>query len=627
MCGIAGTYGFGAELTRELVATMCRDMVPRGPDDGGTEVFRTADTCVGLGSRRLAIIDPTPAGHQPMIDLERGIALVFNGMIYNFAELRRELVRGGERFRSQCDTEVVLRAYGHYGRDFLCHLHGMFALAIWDQRRQELFLARDRLGIKPLYVFSGEDRFVFASQVKTLLATDAVPFKLSREGLESYLATAAVHEPLTMVEAVRALPAGHFATITSQGMHLERWWDFPGPTDAQMDRANAVAQLRNKLRTSVDLHLVADAPVGVFLSGGLDSSLIASLAADRHPDIRTLSVTFGEQEFSEDTYIDSVVARLGTHHVNVRLSADQLVAWSQEAFTAMDQPSYDGINIFTVSRAAAESGLKVALSGLGADELFNGYGFIRTLAQLERLRRMPQAAQVSLGLALAGVPGSRAVKPAAWLRGDLPPSAGYELLRRAFMPREIQRLMPGQDGRNLAGSPRTVRGDRNAPFDLAVAEMSSYMRNVLLRDTDAMSMSQSLEVRVPFLDDAVVDWALRQSPETRGTAPKSLLLEAAQGLVPNEVLTRPKQGFVLPLEHWMRDELRTRMDALFSSPPSVIDGVLDPRAVRRIWDGYQRLGPSPLRSRVEWIRPWTLYVLYEWIANVQARGSDRAPIS
>ena len=618
MCGIAGTFGFSPEVARELVTRMCVNMTPRGPDDMGVETFGTENAHVGLGNRRLAIIDPSPAGHQPMVDEARGVALVFNGMIYNFAELREHLIARGETFESKCDTEVVLRAYGHYGRDCLRHLRGMFALAIWDSRASSLFIARDRLGIKPLYVFQADGRVAFASQVKALLATSVVPFKLSSEAVESYLASAAVDEPLTIIDGVRSLPAGHYATISAAGMTVERWWDFPSSPDATVDRAGAIERLRELLRESVSLHLVSDAPIGVFLSGGLDSSLIASLAIERNAHVRSLSVTFGETEYSEQPYVDAVVKRLGTDHVDVRLSAGELLLWSREAFEAMDQPSCDGINIFTVSRAASDSGLKVALSGLGADELFNGYGFADRVVQLERLRRMPHLARAVLGAALAGTPGSRAVKPAAWLRGDLAPTASYELLRRAFLPREIRRLMPGHDGRNLAGRPGVVRSGPDMALALSVAEMSSYMRNILLRDTDAMSMSQSLEVRVPFLDDHVVDWSLRLPAETKGQAPKSLLLEAAQGLVPREVLARRKQGFVLPLDHWMRHELRAQVDHLFRSPPAVLEGLLDVRAVLDVWQRYLRGAAAPLVSSYEWLRPWSLYVLYEWTANAAA---------
>ncbi|HUZ82997.1 MAG TPA: asparagine synthase (glutamine-hydrolyzing), partial [Gaiellaceae bacterium] len=614
----AGTFGFRPEAAHDLISKMCVNMTPRGPDDSGVQTFVSDDACVGLGSRRLAIIDPSLAGHQPMIDEDRGLALVFNGMIYNFAELREHLLARGETFKSQCDTEVVLRAYGYYGRDCLQHLRGMYAFAIWDRRVRQVFVARDRLGIKPLYIFQAGGRVAFASQVKALLATAAVPFKLSPDAVESYLASAAVDEPLTIIDGVQALPAGHHATITAAGMTVERWWDFPASPDATVDRPAAVERLRELLRESVSLHLVSDAPIGVFLSGGLDSSLIASLAVERNAHVRTLSVTFGETEYSEQPFVDAVVKRLGTDHVDVRLSVDDLLMWSHDAFEAMDQPSYDGINVFAVSRAAAASGLKVALSGLGADELFNGYGFADRVVQFERLRRMPHLARAVFGAALAGLPGSRAVKPAAWLRGDLPSAAAYELLRRAFLPREIRQLMPGHDGRNLAGKPDEVRGGPNMTLELAVAELSSYMRNVLLRDTDAMSMSQSLEVRVPFLDDSVVDWSLRLPTATRGQAPKSLLLEAAHDLVPPEVITRRKQGFVLPLDRWMRRDLHARMDDLFRSPPAVLHGLLDVRAVLDVWQRYLRGAAPPLVSSHEWLRPWSLYVLYEWTANAAA---------
>lgn len=626
MCGIAGTLGFEPEVSRVIIERACDYMIPRGPDDGGVELFDSGGLCVGLGNRRLAIIDPSPAGHQPMVDRERGIALTFNGMVYNFDELRRHLVERGETFRSSCDTEVVLRAYGYYGPDFLQHLRGMFAIAIWDERRNHLLLARDRLGIKPVYFHNADGRVVFASQVKALLASGIVPFELSPDAIECYLATGAVADPLTIVEGIRSLPAGHSATVTRDGVTVDRWWDYPPSPDPAIGADGGTEELRALLRESVGLHLVSEAPIGVFLSGGLDSSLIASLSVEQRAKVRTVSVTFGDVDYSEDVYIDTVVKHLATEHVDVRLGARELLKWSQEAFAAMDQPSYDGINTFTVSRAAAASGLKVALSGLGADELFNGYGFARRIAQLERLNRLPSLTRTWAGAALGLVPGSRATKPAAWLRGDLPAGAAYELLRRVFLPQEIRDLMPARDGRNAAGRPKEVRAGPRLALDLAVAEMSSYMGNVLLRDTDSMSMSQSLEVRVPFLDDGVVDWSLRVPTGVKGLKPKSMLIGVAAAHVPEDVLARRKMGFVLPLDRWMRNDLFTHIDDLLHSPPPSLSGLLDAQAVRDAWQGYLRGAPLRLLSAQEWLRPWSLYVLYEWITSAQ-RVASTTPAS
>ena len=592
-------------------------MTPRGPDDEGVETFEMETGCVGLGNRRLAVIDTSSAGHQPMVDPDLGVALAFNGMIYNFSEIRNRLLGDGYAFNSDSDTEVLLRAYCRYGKGCVEHLRGMFAFAVWDARSRELFLARDRLGIKPLYYFSSDGRTVFASQVRALLASHFVPFRLSKVAIESYLASAAVAEPLTIVDGVRSLPPGHSATISDSGVSIRRWWTFPGESELAVDRTTAVAEFRELLDESVRLHLVSDVPVGVFLSGGLDSSLLAALAVRNEAHVRTLSVSFDEPAYSEETYADAVASQLKTDHVDVRLSARELLDWSSEAFSAMDQPSYDGINVFAVSRAAASSGLKVALSGLGADELFNGYSFAKRIRQLHRLHHVPRLPRRLAATVLAQLPGSRKLKPAAWLGGSFSRDASYELLRRAFLPAEIEQIMPGRTGMDRSGRPMAITPGPHLSRDLAVAEMSSYMLNVLLRDTDAMSMSQSLEVRVPFLDDAVVDWSLRLSASVKGDLPKSIPRAAAHGLIPDQVLARRKQGFVLPLEKWMRREMRPRMDASFREPPREVDGIVDTTAVRQVWATYKSRESSRFVASFEWLRPWSLFVLYEWIANTR----------
>ena len=344
---------------------MSLHMVHRGPDDDGLEVFDAPGFKVGLASRRLAIIDPSPLGHQPMHDPERGTTIAFNGMIYNFAELREELIREGVAFASRCDTEVILKAYGRWGDDCVRRLRGMFAFAIWDARENRLLLGRDPLGIKPLYYAEQDARMLFASEVKALLASGLVERKLSSAGIASYLSFGAVTEPLTAIDGVLSLPAGHRAVYANGRLVVERYWTPETEPALQVSEAEAVAELRHRLDESLRLHLVTDAPLGVFLSGGVDSSILACLAAHETSRLRTISVVFEQSELSEDRWIDAVTEQIGSEHLRVSLTPEDLLAWSDEAFRAMDQPSFDAINTYVVSRAASESGLKVALSGLG----------------------------------------------------------------------------------------------------------------------------------------------------------------------------------------------------------------------------------------------------------------------
>ena len=589
MCGIAGVAGQNPREAVLTVERMCTQMFARGPDDGGIATILDGDLSVVLGARRLAIIDPSPAGHQPMRDSERGTTLVYNGMIYNFRELRSQLEEEGERFSSTCDTEVVLRAYGRYGANCVQHLHGMFAFAVCDERDRTLFLARDRLGIKPLYYAFRGGRLLFASQVKALLRSGEVSQKLSPAGLSTYLSYGAVSEPLTAIEGVLTLPAGHHAHLRNGSLELERYWEPPHEESSTTSRSGALEELRELLDNSVRRHLVSDAPLGVFLSGGLDSSLVAAIASHHTENVRTVSVVFDDPGFSETRYMESVAEHIGSRHVVLRLGPNDLMAQLDDAFVAMDQPTFDGVNTYVVSRAAAATGLKVALSGLGADELFDGYGYVGRARALERARRLPKPvarlAAFPVGHVLRGERGDKA---SSWLRGES--QSSYSLLRRLFLESDVLRLM-GDFGRRRMPMPAGISSGAGLYHQVSELDLTNYLKNVLLRDTDAMSMSRSLEVRVPYLDHTLVEWALRQPEPVKGRG-KTLLTASAAGLVPSEVLTRAKQGFALPLRLWMCGELRGEVDSKLRGLPEALAALIDSSATREIWVRLSRNRPQ-----------------------------------
>ena len=604
MCGIAGAVGVPLSDAVPAVEAMCERMWARGPDDGGVDVLGDAV----LGSRRLAIIDPSPAGHQPMRDRERGTTIVFNGMTYNFRELRDGLARDGVRFESDCDTEVVLKAYGRYGAACVDHLRGMFAFAVWDERDGSLFLARDRLGIKPLYYAHRGSSLAFASQVKALLASGVVDRSLSPAALGTFLDFGAVSEPLTAIDGVLALPAAHRARFSGGRLSVDRYWQPSEATDDDIAEEDATAELRRLLDDAVRRHLVSDAPLGIFLSGGLDSSLLAALAARETPHVRTVSVVFDDSPLSEREHVERVVTRIGSDHVWAPLAADDLLAWTSDAFDAMDQPTFDGINTYVVSRAAARTGLKVALSGLGADELFDGYGHARRVVLLERARRLPAPVTAVAGraLALAG-DRSQAAKAREWLVRRPDAGSSYELLRRLFLPTEVASLVTA-GAQN--GTPPAPRLDGVSGAAVARLDLANYMRNVLLRDTDAMSMANSLEVRVPYLDHPFVERVLRLPQQLVAGRAKVLLADAGRDVLPAETLERRKQGFVLPLAAWMRGAMREEVGRTLSRPPGALDGLLDQSEVARVWRSFARDGRR-------WLRPWSLFALYRWAATIE----------
>ncbi len=614
MCGIAGARASWHEA-RQAVEAMCEHMVPRGPDGGGLETFEQARRALVLGSRRLAIIDPTPDGDQPMSDPERGTTIVFNGMIYNFRELRDRLATEGLSFTSSCDTEVVLKAYGHFGISCVQHLRGMYAFAIWDARTQRLVLARDPLGIKPLYYAQPRGAFLFASQVRTLLASGLGEPVLSRPGIESFLAAGAVSEPLTAVEGIRCLPAGHTAVLQGERLHVERFWTPPEVVDGPASVAEAAGELRPLLVDAVRTHLVSDAPLGVFLSGGVDSSIVAGLAARETKQLRTISVTFDDPNLSEERYMQLMTARIGGDHVSVRLQPRELLGWLDGAFDAMDQPTFDGINTYVVSRAAASTELKVAVSGLGGDELFDGYGHVERARRLELLRRVPAPLRQAAAHAAARLAPAREEKLFEWLRSDDADGRSYELLRRLFLDGEIHALLRNPTTRAVP-RPDRVNSMGDLARQISLLDLTNYLRNVLLRDTDAMGMSQSLEVRVPFLDQPLVEWTLALPAAARGRR-KELLVAAARDVLPPELANRPKQGFLLPLAGWMRRELRDEVDRTLGRPPEALAEIVDREVALRLWERY-------LADGRRWLRPWALYALCRWTEEVTRAGAGVA---
>ena len=389
MCGIAGIIAPAERLSHGAVEKMVSRQRHRGPDDYGIETIAAGAGVCMLGSCRLAIIDLSPAGHMPMADHETGNWLVYNGEIYNFRDLRQELENSGERFYSGTDTEVILKAYRHWGSDCVQRFRGMFAFALWDHARQELFLVRDRLGKKPLYYYQNAATgiFLFASEVRALLASGLVERHLNPSALGAFLFNGFVVSPQTMIKDLRSLLPGYCMRVGCQGniITMRRYWSLPTEDKIAPPNPQWQEEIRAELAQAVKLRLVSDVPLGAFLSGGLDSSAIVALMAQSAGEVRTFSITFDESAYDESPFSRWVAHRFGTVHSEIRLDKESFQSQWQDALLAMDQPTFDGINTYCVARAAKESGLTVALSGLGADELFGGYPFFRSIPWLFRM--------------------------------------------------------------------------------------------------------------------------------------------------------------------------------------------------------------------------------------------------
>lgn len=609
MCSISGILRiarFGDGLTHEAVARMNAAQRHRGPDDRGTWSRAVGDAEISLGNTRLAIIDTSSAGHQPMLDPETGNCITYNGETYNFKSLSSNLPLNP---RSKTDTEVVLRSYAAFGLSCFDQIRGMFALAIWDDHKRELVLARDRFGIKPLYYYVSDQLVAFASELRAMLATGLIPRKLSRSGLDSYLATGSVTTPLTMVEGVRQLLPGHSlrVRVTDSGSlkcTLAKFVTDNRESPHVETREEAVAQLRAELEESIRAHLVSDVPLGVFLSGGMDSSaLVALMSKVSAQRPKTFSVVFDEAELSEEQYSRAVAQRFNADHCEIRVSEDQLLEMLPEAIAALDQPSMDGVNTFVVSRAVKSAGVTVALSGLGGDELFAGYPSFRRALKLASTpfgsRRVLRAA--------AAVGGSFA-------RGSVRREKFMQLVSGGGTPEEVYRVSRQLFPTSLGPQMKTDKGRSNPDVvnEISRHELEGYMANTLLRDTDAMSMAHSLEVRVPFVDVKVVDfvlslpgeWKLRRDQRD---LPKALLADAVGDLLPRDFLARRKMGFTLPFEKWMQGRLRPEISSVFEDAKQLAASGLVADEARELWRKFLRAPRA-----VGWSRPWALFVLAEW---------------
>ncbi|HVJ80933.1 MAG TPA: asparagine synthase (glutamine-hydrolyzing), partial [Planctomycetia bacterium] len=575
-----------------------RDLKHRGPDGDGTKVLEAGEVRVGLAHARLAILDLSPAGAQPM---ERdGLWIAFNGEIYNHLELRKQLPPCP--YRSTSDTETILCGWRTWGADLLPRLEGMFAFALFDARARELWLARDPLGIKPLYVAETPAGVAFASEVRALLNANWVPPRLDRDGLESYLAFGAAIAPRTLVAGVESVMPGSAWRISCEReprpIEKRRFWNPPTRTEP-MTREDAVRKLRPLLARACESHMLSDVPVGAFLSGGIDSSAVVATLAAAGKSLDTFSVTFGEKRFDESRYAAAVAKKYGTRHHELPLSPAAALADYPAAIAAYDQPSLDGVNTWFVARVTRAAGATVALSGLGGDEFFAGYPYFRWA---DRIARLPSPARRALALGLKAAGARPRYRKLAALAAADGPVDRYLACRTLFDERTRRVLVPNAANPTPAEW-RAEAEEWTRELDPVAAhsllEASHYMANTLLRDGDQMSMAHALEVRVPLLDRPLVEAAARIPGRLRlergSLGPiKGLLVDSVPTPLPREIVDRPKMGFVLPFGKWLRGELR--------------DFAAETMEKREIWEG---LGFDPGSVNAVWTR------------FLEGRGGDR----
>ena len=626
MCGIAGIVGLqGLDAPEGIVKRMTDALSHRGPDSEG--VWKGHD--VVLGHRRLSIIDLSADSNQPFHSTDGRYTIVYNAELYNYRELRTELSQPSAHgapaiaFRTQGDTEVALGAFARWGAGSFQRLHGMFAFAIWDAQERELHLVRDRLGVKPVYIVEQEGRLLFASELRALLASGLVDRKLDDDALIDYLRYATVHAPATLVKHVRMLMPGHYLRWKDGRTTIERYWHMNQDAmrevaDLPIDRVQE--QVHQRLSRAVEKRLVSDVPFGAFLSGGIDSSAVVGLMAQASAaPVHTFSVVFDEQKYSEERYAKLIARKFNTQHTAIRLKPDDMLRYLPNALEAMDHPSVDGPNTWVVSKVTKEAGITMALSGLGGDELFAGYDvFSRTLGLLKKnwITLLPLPIRAAAGAAYKRAKRTAAAgKAAELLRArSFAIEDTYPLSRLTFTNAELRSFLrthelPPNAVQHIVSALLQEEDGASLPLlsQVSICELATYLQNVLLRDTDQMSMAHALEVRVPFLDHELVEFVLgvndrQKFPHT----PKQLLVDSLGDLLPREIVDRPKMGFTLPWDQWMRTALKSYCEAKLHELGTRAE--FNAAGIEALW---QRFLAGD--KRITWSRVWYLVVLADWL--------------
>jgi len=613
MCGIAGIVSFAQKVDLgNTIRRMTDAMSHRGPDADGFYI----NNHIALGHRRLSIIDLSTAANQPIADHTGRYQIIFNGEIYNFREVRKLIP--DYPFSTNSDTEVLLAAYSKWGAECLPYLKGMFAFVIWDTVDQVMFIARDRMGVKPVYYFVNDNVFLFASEIRGIIASGIVPKKANNKALLEFLSYQSVGFPESAIQGILQLEAGSSITIKDNRYSIKKYWDITDKPAANFDfndRQGVQQRVRLLLRNAVERRLVSDVPLGAFLSGGIDSSAVVGLMAEvssARPN--TFTVGFEEKEFDESGYASMIARKFNTIHNQVLLQPAIFLDELTNALNAMDTPSGDGVNTYVVSKAIKKSGLTVALSGVGGDELFAGYPFFKQYLQLKKYDQVWAATKFlrgAAGMALGNSNKSLRLKqllkaPAASIRYF------YPEFRRIIAPQLLDTLINWDKSQATLLEQQLVKlpgSLEKFPLlsQVSIAEYTGYTQHTLLKDTDQFSMAVSLEVREPFFDHDLIEFVLSIPDHLKyPDYPKRLLVESLQGLLPNEVVHRKKQGFLFPWSVWMKKELRSFCETHLQriAQRDFING----KNLLAYWQRFLNNDAS-----VRWMEIWLFVILEYWM--------------
>lgn len=618
MCGINGIFGLNDGPRKEAIARMNQNLVHRGPD--AQDIYH--DQNISLGHTRLKIIDLSDTANQPMKCFQSRYVLVFNGEIYNFKSLKAQF--SDYPYQTQSDSEVILAAWHAKGAEAISLLEGQFAFAIWDHQEQVLHLVRDRLGIKPLYYYHNSDVLVFSSEIRPILKTQLFKPVIKPDALIDYMRYQTVHGPETIIGQIKQLMPGYYFKVGFDEATLFQYWDARYDYDElgyHRSKEEAQKKVRELLTQAVEKRLIADVPFGAFLSGGIDSSLIVGIMAEvMDQKVKTFNVAFEESDFSEAKYARLISDRFNTDHTEILLSPDQLLQNIPNIMGDLDHPSGDGFNTWLVSKVTKEAGIKMALSGLGGDELFGGYPIFKRFKSLltkKWILSFPTGLRKLVGDGLLTFkPGISSEKIARVLVQDYFDLENiYQFDRQVLLDRQIHQLfekteLPPKSVYEMVHKGVGYKTDGYAlpPLSRVTwAELNTYMLNVLLRDSDQMSMAHALEVRVPFLDHQLVEMVLGLRDDVKFPhTPKQLLVDSFSGMLPEEITNRPKMGFLFPWEIWLKSDLQpfalSGLETMKSQPG------FKPEGIDQLWNDFLNQRPN-----VTWSRVWPLIVLGNWI--------------
>jgi asparagine synthase (glutamine-hydrolysing) len=608
MCGIVGIIGLNKEVSSSKIHDMNKRIEHRGPDAEGFFI----EDGIALGHRRLSIIDLSSGANQPLFDHSNRYVIVFNGEIYNYQDVKSEL---DYNWSSNSDTEVILAAYIKWGKACLEKLNGMFAFAIWDKVEQELFIARDRLGVKPLYYSFVNGVFVFASEIRSILASEILEAKIDENNLSEYLRFLSIATPKTLIKDLFQLCPGHYLILKHNGFSIQRYWSLlDKPVPNLSNRQAVLKACKLQFVDAVKSRMVADVKVGAFLSGGIDSSAVVAVMAGLSKDpIDTFSIVFNEKQYDESEYSQFVANKYKTNHQAFLMKPADLIPNLDPFFKSMDNPTVDGINTYMISQLVAKTGIKVVLTGIGGDELFAGYvGFERW----KSFQKFSWVFKVPIFKPLLSVINTVKKSRASLKLSDMFDSSSADLMafyansRSVYFKNELNYLLDKPILKNDSWLDLNQTKKFPVLSQYSIAELSHYTLDVLMKDTDQMSMAWALEVREPFFDYKLIEFVLKLDDKNKFKkgSPKHLFVEAMGDLLPPEIVNRTKKGFTFPWNFWLRNELKPYCEEALDSLSK--RQLFKPEGIQYLWHSFLNN-----KQALTWLHIWGLVVLEKWMTE------------